>query len=83
MILNELLGQVEILTDIVLYESSSEHWDDTKETLIKKDITVADYYSNREKELYDKYSRCEIIGITIEKNALRITVYKGRTKNEK
>ena len=74
--LNELLGKVEILTDIELYESPTKLWDAKKEKLIEKDITVSKYYSRR-KDLYSEYGNCEVVGIFINSDKkMQITIYK-------
>ena len=75
--LNELLGRVEILTDIELFEGSTELWVASKEKLIKKDITVGNYYNDCREELYDKYNDYEVVGIFITSdNKMQITIYK-------
>ena len=76
--LNELLGTVELSLDIELYESSTEFWGASKEKLIKKDITVNDYYTDYKKELRNKYGNYKVIGIFITSDSImQITIYKG------
>lgn len=75
--LDELLCRVEMLTNIELYEGSTELWVASKEKLIKKDITVGSYYNDCREELYDKYNDYEVIGISVTSdNKMQITIYK-------
>lgn len=81
--LSELLGKVEILTKIELYESSSNLWDKDDEKLIKDDIEVCDYYyDSRCYELRKKYENYDVIGILVSsKYIMQITIYKGDDTN--
>ena len=71
--LTELLFKVEIFTNIYLYESKTRLWNTPDETLISNKATVKELYKS-------KYKNYEVIGITTEANALRITIYKGKSE---
>ena len=66
----DLLNITDYFTNIYLYKSSTELWNANDEILIDNNATVEELVKN-------KYKDYEVIGITTEANALRITIYKG------
>lgn len=66
----DLLNITDYFTNIYLYKSSTELWNANDEIIIDNNATVEELTNSR-------YKDYEVIGITTEANALRITIYKG------
>lgn len=66
----DLLNITDYFTNIYLYKSSTELWNANDEIIIDNNATVEELTNS-------KYKDYEVIGITTEANALRITIYKG------
>lgn len=67
----ELLNETDWYTNICLYKSSTKLWIIKNETLISNKATVQELSKS-------KYNEYEVIGVTTEANALRITIYNGK-----
>lgn len=66
----DLLNITDYFTNIYLYKSSTKLWNANDEIIIDNNATVEELTKS-------KYKDYEVVGITTEANALRITIYKG------